>query len=396
MHHPAPRTATEEPTIVPVRDRVVGAFASRYGTAPGVLARAPGRVNLIGDHTDYNDGFVLPMAIDRATWIALRPRDDTRVSVHSLDFGESREFDLANDSDRGDGWIEYIRGVAWALGRAGHSLHGWEGVIAGDVPVGAGLSSSAALELATMRAFGATSDLSWNPKEMALLAQRAENGWVGVNCGIMDQLISAAAQGGHALLIDCRSLETRAVPLPESVTIVVLDTGTRRGLVTSAYNERRSECERAASALGVAALRDVDVTAFARRAAELDPVARQRARHVVSENARVLAAANALSQGDVHTVGQLMIESHESLRDDFEVSRDELDIMVAAACEQPGCHGARMTGAGFGGCAVALVGRDAVDAFSRHVGREYERVTGLRPSIHICTASRGASIEPPG
>ena len=380
------------------RESVRREFERRTGQTAPLLARAPGRVNLIGDHTDYNDGFVLPMAIDRAVWIALRPRDDDRVTAHSLDFHEDATFDLRALSHGDDGWVEYVRGVAWALGthvaRDGKALRGWEGVLAGDVPLGAGLSSSAALELATARAFAATSGLSWNPTEMALLAQRAENEWVGVNCGIMDQLISAAGVDGHALLIDCRSLETRAVPLPDDVAVVVLDTTTRRGLVDSEYNERRARCEAAARTFGVKALRDVDARTFEQRAGELDEVTRRRARHVITENARTLAAADALAAGDVQRVGMLMDESHRSLRDDFEVSRAELDAMVEIARAQAGCFGARMTGAGFGGCAVALVTREAAEPFTRAVARRYEEQVGLTPSIYVCAPSAGASLEP--
>ena len=381
-----------------LRGRVVTEFARRYGRAPTWIVRAPGRVNLIGDHTDYNDGFVLPMAIDRAVWIALGPSRDARVRVHSLDFEQSAEFEPAtipeqrSADDRG-GWSEYVRGVAWALARADLPLEAWEGVAAGDVPLGAGLSSSAALELAAARAFASAGTLAWNPATMARLAQRAENGWVGVNCGIMDQLISAAGLAGHALLIDCRTLDTDPVPIPADVRVVVLDTATKRGLVDSAYNERRSQCEAVARFFGVPALRDVDATSFTARAHELEEMPRKRARHVLTENARTLAAARALNTGDVAEVGRLMNESHASLRDDFEVSRRELDVMVETATAHDGCHGARMTGAGFGGCAVALVATEAVDDFVRHVGPAYERVVGLRPAIYVCRASAGASVE---
>jgi galactokinase len=385
------------PVHVDLHSRVVLEFERHFGTPPAIVARAPGRVNLIGDHTDYNDGFVLPMAIDRAVWIALRPRGDQRVTVHSLDFDEARTFDLADVVDlveRGSGWLEYVRGVAWALGDAGHVLtRGWDGVTAGDVPVGAGLSSSAALELATARAFAAVGDLRWEPTAMALLAQRAENAWVGVNCGIMDQLISAAGATGRALLIDCRSLETRLVPLPDEVAVVVLDTATRRGLVDSAYNERRAQCEKAAAFFGVRALRDVDEDTIVSSAPRLDPLTYKRARHVVTENARTVAAAAALASGDVKTVGRLMSASHVSLRDDFEVSRRELDLMVELAEAQDACHGARMTGAGFGGCAVALVDGDAAAEFARDVARRYEAEVGLQPSVYVCAASEGASLE---
>ena len=376
-----------------LRTRVVTAFSERFGAPPTLVARAPGRVNIIGDHTDYNDGFVLPMAIDRAVWIALRPRDDDRVRVFSLDFAELADFPVVNGRAKGAGWEEYMRGVAWALTTSGRSAKGWEGVSAGDVPVGAGLSSSAALELATARAFAGVGDFPWEPIAMAQLAQRAENEWVGVNCGIMDQLISAAGSAGHALLIDCRSLETRAVPIPASAAVVVLDTATRRGLVDSAYNERRAQCEAAARTFGVRALRDVTQDAFEQGASRLDPVTRRRARHVVTENARTLDAARALEAGDVRRVGVLMNESHASLRDDFEVSRAELDTMVDLARAHHACHGARMTGAGFGGCAVALVDAGGASAFARDVAARYEASTSLHPSVYVCSASSGASIE---
>jgi galactokinase len=379
-----------------VRESVVRDFERRYGGRPTLIARAPGRVNLIGDHTDYNDGFVLPMAIDRAVWIALRRRADSRVVLDSLDFGQAVDFDVAGEMERGHGWQEYVRGIAWVLRDQladGVALCGWEGVVAGDVPLGAGLSSSAALELATARAFAGACDLSWNATEMARSAQRAENQWVGVNCGIMDQLISSAGEAGHALLIDCRSLATRAVVIPQTASVVVLDTGTRRGLVDSEYNERRSRCEAAAKFFGVPALRDVDEALFDARASELDPVTRRRARHVIAENARTLAAAEALTRGEVERVGTLMNESHASLRDDFEVSRAELDIMVEIAVAHEGCYGARMTGAGFGGCAVALVDARAAEAFAREVEASYRAATGLNPAVYLCTAAPGASLE---
>jgi galactokinase len=348
-----------------LRATVVRAFEQRFGQPPAFVARAPGRVNLIGEHTDYNDGFVLPIG-----------------------------FDLAGLGTPGEGWIEYVRGMAWALRAKAAGLGGWDGVTAGDVPIGAGLSSSAAMELATARAFAAVSALDWEPAEMALLAQKAENGWVGVQCGIMDQMISAAGREGHALLIDCRSLETRAVPLPPGTSVVILDTATRRGLVDSAYNDRRRDTTAAAAFLGVPALRDVSEADFDRRAPEMDLVMRRRARHVVTEDERTLRAADALQRGDASEVGRLMNESHASLRDDFEVSRAELDTIVSLAQEEPGCFGARMTGAGFGGCAVALVEASAADRFSSAVAAKYRAATGLDAKVYVCSAAPGASIEP--
>jgi galactokinase len=377
-----------------LRARVHEEFRRRFGGEPSFLARAPGRVNLIGDHTDYNDGFVLPMAIDREVWLAVRPRTDRQVTVHSLDFNEDAKFALDEGAAKRGGWVEYLRGVAWALEDDGRPTSGWEGVAAGDVPVGAGLSSSAALELATARTFAAVSGVVWQPVAMARIAQRAENDWVGVNCGIMDQLISAAGAAGHALLIDCRSLETRLVLIPENAAVVVLDTGTRRGLVDSAYNERRAQCEAAALFFGVRALRDVDAATFHAREGELDAITRKRARHVVSENARTIEAADLLERGDVAAVGALMYASHLSLRDDFEVSRPELDTMVELARREGACFGARMTGAGFGGCAVALVAREQAEAFARSVSSTYTEAVGLRPAVYVCAASQGASVEP--
>jgi galactokinase len=379
-----------------LRTQVHEEFRRRFGGEPAFLARAPGRVNLIGDHTDYNDGFVLPMAIDRQVWLAVRPRTDRRVTVHSIDFNEDAQFALDDGGPRRGGWVEYVRGVAWALEEGGRPTRGWEGVAAGDVPVGAGLSSSAALELAAARTFAAVSGVVWQPVAMARIAQRAENEWVGVNCGIMDQLISAAGAAGHALLIDCRSLETRLVLVPESTAVVVLDTGTRRGLVDSAYNERRAQCEAAAAFFGVRALRDIDLATFDAREGELDAITRKRARHVVTENARTLEAADLLERGDVAAVGALMDQSHASLRDDFEVSRPELDTMVDLARRYDGCYGSRMTGAGFGGCAVALVSRDHADAFARDVAAAYSEAVGLQPAVYVCAASQGASVEEPG
>lgn len=375
-----------------LQDRVTAVFTERFGAAPAALVRAPGRVNLIGEHTDYNDGFVLPMAIDRAVYIALRPRADRQVRLYALDFDQTAAFDLDALARSGGGWAEYVKGVAWALQDDGHALRGWEGVLAGDVPVGAGLSSSAATELATARAFTWLAELPWDPAQMALLAQRAENQWVGVNCGIMDQMISAAGQAGHALLIDCRSLATQAVPLPPGTLAVVLDTATRRGLLDSAYNERRSQCEAAARHFGVPALRDVTLAQFSARADELDDVTRRRARHVITENARTLDAADAMRRGDAATLGRLMDASHSSMRDDFEITNDQLNVMVACARQHPVCYGARMTGGGFGGCAVALVRANAADDFVQATAACYRARTGLEPQVYVCAAAAGASV----
>jgi galactokinase len=367
-------------------------FEQRFQAPPSFVVRAPGRVNLIGEHTDYNDGFVLPLAIDRAVWIALRPRADRQVLVHSLDFAGSTAFSL-DDLTRGEGgWPEYVKGVAWILQQVGHKLRGWEGVIAGDVPVGAGLSSSAALELAVARAFAVVSELPWKAAEMARLGQRSENEWVGVRCGIMDQMISAAGRAGHALLIDCRSLEVEAVPFPPDTTVVVLDTATRRGLVDSAYNERRGQCEVAARAFGVSALRDVPAARFQAECWKLNEVTRRRARHVVTENERTLQAAEAMRRGDAVALGRLMNESHTSLRDDFAVSSRELDVMVDCGRAHPACLGIRMTGAGFGGCAVALIQSEQAELFTSTTAASYQAASGLKPVAYVCAATEGAAV----
>jgi len=375
-----------------LREQVEQDFRKRFGAAPTVVVRSPGRVNLIGEHTDYNDGFVLPIAIDREVWIALRPRDDRRVVVHSLDYDAPLSFELGPISHAGTDWTEYVKGVAWALQEAGHTLKGWEGVMSGEVPRGAGLSSSAAVELAVQRAFATVSGLPWKPSEMALLGQRVENKWIGVNSGIMDQMIVAGGRQNHALLIDCRSLALEPVPVPAGAVVVVLDTGTRRGLVDSAYNERRSQCEEAARFFGVKALRDVDARTFAARENELDPLVRRRARHVITENDRTVEASKAMRAGDLTRLGQLMDASHASLRDDFEVTNDALNTIVTLARAQPGCFGARMTGAGFGGCAVALVSPEQSEAFVRSVNEKYKQATGNTSQCYVCQAAEGASV----
>jgi len=373
-------------------DDVAKQFAEQLDQTPQWIVRAPGRVNLIGEHTDYNDGFVLPMAIDRAIWIGLRPRDDRQVVVHSVQFNETGQFSLDELKNEKAGWIEYVKGTASILQQAGHPLAGWEGVLIGDVPLGAGLSSSAALEMATARAFAVVSDLPWDPIEMAKLGQKAENQWIGVQCGIMDQLISAAGVAGHALLVDCRSLETRPVPLPPGVAVAVLDTDTRRGLVDTQYNRRRGQCEAAAAFFNKPALRDVDLDLFQGLAADLDEVTQRRALHVITENDRTLQAVEAMCRGEVAALGVLMNKSHESLRDDYEVSSDALNAMVECAEAHAGCHGARMTGAGFGGCAVALIDADTADDFAKATAAAYQEKTGHTSAVYVCQATDGASV----
>ena len=373
--------------------RVAAAYTARFGQRPSHWIRAPGRVNLIGEHTDYNQGFVLPMAITRAVWVAFGPGRSDRLVLRSLDFEAEVDLPLDEDSHGEPAWAEYARGIAWAMRRAGLPVVGWQGVAAGDIPMGAGLSSSAAFELAAARAFALAAEIPWDPIAMARLAQAAEHEWVGVHCGIMDQLVCACGQAGHALLLDCRSLKLRALPLPSGAAVAVLDTGTRRGLVDSVYNERRLQCEAAAAFFGRPALRDVGVAELQSAGSALDPVLQRRARHVISENERTQQAGGALARGDAAEFGRLMDASHASLAHDYEVSSEALDRMVEAARRHPGCYGARMTGAGFGGCAVALVDAAAED-FTVRVAQDFRRVTGLTPSIFITQATDGVAGMP--
>ncbi len=386
------------------RDRALArGFARRFGREPQGLAVAPGRVNLIGEHTDYNEGFVLPVAIDRTVVAAFAARSDRQVRVYSLEFDQEDSFSL-DDIERlkGDVWSNYARGVAAVLQEAGYRLTGLDMAIQGDVPIGAGLGSSAALEVAVLGAFQRAAALSIDPRDQALLAQRAENEFVGDGCGIMDQMAAVMGRRDHALLIDCRSLETEAVPLnlaAHGLKIVVAHTGVRRALSDSAYNQRRQECSRAAQVLAevvvdtpVGALRDVtseDLTAH--QGSLADPLSR-RARHVVSENERVLKSVEALRQGDLLTFGELLYASHQSLARDYEVSSPELDLMVELARDVEGVVGARMTGAGFGGCTVNLVRQEAIDSFRGQVIETYRSRTGLPAEMYVCQAVDGLRI----
>lgn len=370
------------------QDRATVLFTTKYNQSPSQLVRAPARVNLIGEHTDYNDGFVLPMAINREMWIAFHPRDDRIVRVRSESFVDEVTFDL-DQLTKTSGWGEYVKGVAWSLQDQG--LMGWDGVIASDIPMGAGLSSSAALGIATAAVFSATSSIRLEQTALAKLVQRAENEWVGVSCGIMDQLVIAGGTAGNAQLIDCRSLATVDAPLPFGAVAVVLDTGTRRGHVDSAYNARRAQCAAVARRLSVAALRDVTLSDLMAASHDLADESFRRARHVVTENQRTLEAAAALRATDLQTVGKLMTESHLSLRDDFEVSSRPLDAIVEAAEGSPGCFGARMMGGGFGGCAVALVQRDAAAQFEEQACEAYTDLTGLSAHAYVTEAVDGVS-----
>lgn len=377
-----------------LRQKVIESFCSRFGRMPVVVVRAPGRVNLIGEHTDYNEGFVLPVAVDRAAWIAAAPLPEPVARIVALDMGDETTFPLEAIPPRQGNWADYPRGVAWVLTERGFPLSGIEAVLSSDVPVGAGLSSSAAVEVAFAWTWKVLSGLPLERTELALLCQRAENEYVGVRCGIMDQMASVWGREGHAILLDCRTLDVETVPIPPSVAIVVADTLVRRELAASEYNWRRRECEGAVRILsvflpGIRALRDVSPEDLEQYSRHLLPMLLKRARHVVYSNARVLETVAAFRAGNLATVGAAMRRSHISLRDDYEVSSPELDTLAWAAWEVPGCYGARLTGAGFGGCIVALADAGAVDDLTRHLQQVYEARFGRRPAVTVCRASDG-------
>ena len=360
------------------------------------IFRAPGRVNLIGEHTDYNDGFVMPVALDFSTWATVSPLDSRKLQIFSENFDEEVEVDLDDQNLAARGhWSDYPIGVAVILERAGHRLRGAKLRLRGEVPIGSGLSSSAAVEVATACALVANSGLHIDERELARLCQRAENEFVGARVGIMDQFVSLFGQAHKALLLDCRSLEFRLLPLPDNVRLIICNTMVKHELASSAYNERRAQCEAGVNHLrefypSVTALRDVTLEQLEQHRAGLAEVVYRRCRHVITENARVLAAGEALEQGDLERFGELMAESHVSLRDDYEVSSEELDLMVELAQRIDGLYGARMTGGGFGGCTVNLVRTEKTEEFRARVAESYERVTKIKPEIYITTPANGA------
>ena len=375
-------------------ERATAAHRARWGP-PDHVVRAPGRVNLIGEHTDYNDGFAMPMALPFDTAIALSDASDRQhgdrhngsVTISSEGFGEC-VFLSGDDPASVASWVLHLIGVVRLLGERGIPSVGWRATIATDIPIGASLSSSAALEVAAIVALLARAGRTWSPIEIARLGQRVENEVVGLPSGIMDQLISAGAVEDHASLMDCRALTLTPTRLPSDVVVAVMDTGTRRVLAEVAYAERRASCERAAQAIGVPTLRDATAADLIRIH---DPIDRRRATHVIHENRRVLAAAEAAATGDVVAVGALMTASHISLRDDFEVSGPGLDRIVEVAHGAPGCLGARMTGGGFAGCAVALVRSADVDAFTESVNDRYD-FDGHTAQVWACAPAQGASV----
>ena len=384
-----------------LKQYVIEQFEQRFHTPPAFVVRAPGRVNLIGEHTDYNDGFVLPMAIEYAVWIALRPNTTRSLNLAFVDFDQQSSFDLANFEAGAFAPIEYVKGMARKLLNDGYTLTGWDGVMSGNVPSGAGLSSSAAVEMAIGKAFQAVSGFEIAPKQLAQSGQWVENEWLKLKSGIMDQMISASGVEGHALLIDCRSLETQLAPLPPQCAVVIMDSGTRRNLVDGKYNERFAQCAQATQLLGVSKLRDADLALLEEHAHRLDPLTYRRAHHVISENARTLQACDAMHANDATQLGQLMNASHTSLRDDFEVSGEALNQIVEIAQAQAECFGARMTGGGFAGCAVALVDRARASDFAERVLHTYLETyfnhrqalpNDATPQLYVCTPSQGAQV----
>ncbi len=403
---PDPSAAALDPAALasPLASRLA-ALASRLAAIdtdaaarPGDIrvVHAPGRVNLIGEHTDYNEGFVLPVAIDLGIAIALLPTDDGVVRLTLAETGETGEFMAGEGRARQGGWIDYVAGIAWAMAEAGLGPRGFHGILVSDLPQGAGLSSSAALEVVSAWALSGGERPAVDPMRLVHLVQRGENGYIGLNNGIMDQFASIFGEAGRALLLDCRTLEHRAIPMADQdLALVACHSGSPRRLESSAYNERRSQCEAAVAVIaetvpGVTALRDVTPAMLAAARPRMDPLVAARAEHIVHENERVLAAVAAFEAGDLLTMGRLFYESHASMRDLFGISSPELDALVEIARATPGVIGARLTGAGFGGCTINLVRRDAVPALREAVMRDYPPRTGLTPRVFEVAPSEGA------
>jgi galactokinase len=378
------------------------AFVKQFHAKPEVIVRAPGRVNLIGEHTDYNEGYVFPVAIDREMIIAASKNDTGKVIAYSLDYNQTDSFNLGETGKSAEHpWADYMRGVLHTLQKRKFVVAGFTAVLSGNVPQGAGLSSSAAYEVAVVTLCNEFNNLSINGKDASLIAQQAENEFIGVQCGIMDQFISALAEEDSALMIDCRSLDYRAVPLKlaaKGCAIVITNSGVRRGLVDSEYNARRSECTQGVQRLSeltgrkLNSLRDVELAEFDKHSDKLEDKVARRCRHVISENKRVTDAVSALENSDLEAFGKLMNASHVSLRDDFEVSCPEVDQLVELSQNHSGVLGARMTGGGFGGCTVAIMSNDAIESFRNQVIPAYEKLSGRKAEVYVCASTAGASL----
>jgi galactokinase len=374
-------------------------FVELYHKKPVIWARAPGRVDLMGSHTDYNQGYVLTQAIDRETWIAGYPRENERVVIHSLNLPGSADFDLREEItfDQQTTWTNYVRGVAEIFRQQGYILRGFDGLIHSTVPVGSGLSSSAALEVACAVLFNQISDLSIDPLTIALLCQRAENKFVGMNCGILDQYTSMMGESGGVLLLDCRDISSTTRKIADGIQIVICDTQAKRELTGSEYPERRAQCEEGARFFAsqhpdINALRDVTLELFTEHSAELNPVVAKRCRFVIEENQRVLDMAEAISTGDRHEISTLSSDSYTGARDLYEIGSPEMEEMMVAMLNGPGVIGARQAGAGFGGCMVAFVEDQCLEAFTAHVSEKYQVSTGIDPRVYPVQAAPGASI----
>lgn len=375
------------------KSRALAAYIKEYGENPAHLVRAPGRVNIIGEHTDYNDGFVLPCAIDRDTVVALGPSKNDNIKSLSCDFDSTDEFSLAQITSSSQEWAQYIRGMAKHLILEGYQIKPTQLSLAGDVPLGSGLSSSASLEIAIGLALLKQSKIDIQPTKLAQIAQKAENQFVGCSCGIMDQLISAKAQKDHALLIDCRTLDTSAISIPESTAIIIVNSGITHSNTDGEYNQRRAQCEQAAKHYGVRALRDIDMTILESQRTNLQDIVYRRARHVVSENERTLSAAEALKNNDLQKLGYLMRASHASMRDDFEITLpaiDNLSDMMNNIIANDG--GARMTGGGFGGCVVGITTAIKAEKLIAEISTKYRTPLDEKPAIFKCKAWSGAAI----
>ena len=385
-------------------EHITNIFSETFGEKPAHIARAPGRVNLLGEHVDYNDGFVLPAAIDRATYVAFSPTDSDQTTLLAADLNQRASFSTQTiqsktetDSSPLPDWAHYPAGVMWALLEAKLSTQAMNAVYASNVPRGSGLSSSASVEMAFMIAWQTLGKWILPAMQCALLGQKAENQYVGVNCGIMDQFASACGVENNLLLLDCRSLEWKTIPLPSDVAIVIADTMVRRKLTSGEYNKRRAACEEAVRLLQkdlphIKSLRDVSVEDFNRFVGKLPEEVSKRARHVVEEIERTSQAESLLEAGNIQHFGKLMNECHASLRDLYEVSCPELDVMVRIAQSLDGCYGARLTGAGFGGCTVNLVALEKAKKFAQTLAEGYQSEAGYQPEIYITRASRGAEL----
>jgi galactokinase len=376
-------------------------FEEIFGASAKIF-RAPGRVNLIGEHTDYNDGFVMPCAIGFSTRVALSPRTDRKLVIRSEDFPQQFEFDLDKLPQEGAGfWCDYVVGVAVTLHNAGYPVQGANLLLRGEVPIGAGLSSSAAVEVASALAMMSLNGTTFPMPDVARICQRAENLFVGAKVGIMDQFVSCLGKAGHALMLDCRSLDFQYIPLPESVRLVICNTMVKHEHSNGEYNRRREECDQGVKLLskwhpGIRALRDITVQELESHSAELPPLIYKRCLHVVCENQRVLDSASHLKQGNLESFGSLMRDSHKSLRDLYEVSCRELDLMVDLAEKIPGFVGGRMTGGGFGGCTVNLVKTADAQSFAKEIATRYQDATAIKPDVYVCAAASGAGAEPNG